>query len=241
MTSGSGFDVDAVVLDIEGTTSATGFVVDVLYPYARERFGTLLDSRGEEPEVARALAQVRELAGEPDADAGRVEKVLGEWADADRKATPLKTLQGILWAEGFARGELVSHFYPEVIDVLRGWAADGVRLYVYSSGSVGAQRAWFTYSPEGSLMDLVSGFYDTENAGPKQEPGSYRAISAAVGVHPGRTLFLSDRLGELDAARDAGWRTVGVRRAGEPYFAAGVGGHAEVSAFDEISLARSVR
>ncbi|MEV2254581.1 acireductone synthase [Streptomyces sp. NPDC050147] len=231
--------VDAVVLDIEGTTSATGFVVDVLYPYARERFGALLASRGDEPEVARAVAQVRELAGEPDADTGRVEKILGEWVDADRKATPLKTLQGILWAEGFARGELISHFYPEVIDVLRGWAADGVRLYVYSSGSVAAQRAWFTYTPEGSLLDLVSGFYDTENAGPKQEPGSYRAISAAVGVDPGRTLFLSDRLGELDAARDAGWRVVGVRRAGEPYFAAGVGGHPEAAAFDEISLVRN--
>ncbi|GAA1884937.1 acireductone synthase [Streptomyces durmitorensis] len=241
--------VDAVVLDIEGTTSATGFVVDVLYPYARERFGALLASRGDEPEVARAVAQVRELAGEPGADAGRVEQILGAWVDADRKATPLKTLQGILWAEGFARGELVSHFYPEVIGVLRGWSADGdgdgggVRLYVYSSGSVAAQRAWFTYSPEGSLMELVSGFYDTENAGPKQEPDSYRAISAAVGVDPGRTLFLSDRLGELDAARDAGWLTVGVRRAGEPYFAAGVGGHPEAAAFDEISFVstRSVR
>ncbi|MEV8316931.1 acireductone synthase [Streptomyces sp. NPDC059900] len=233
--------VDAAVLDIEGTTSATGFVVDVLYPYARERFGALLAARGDEPEVARAVAQVRELAGEPDADAARVEKILGEWVDADRKATPLKTLQGILWAEGFARGELVSHFYPEVIDVLRGWAADGVRLYVYSSGSVAAQRAWFTYSPEGSLMDLVSGFYDTENAGPKQEAGSYRAISAAVGAEPGRTLFLSDRLGELDAAVDAGWHVVGVRRAGEPYFAAGVGGHPEAAGFDEISVARSVR
>ncbi|WP_409056690.1 acireductone synthase [Streptomyces sp. SYP-A7185] len=246
MTSGPGttrteFDVDAVVLDIEGTTSATGFVVDVLYPYARERFGALLAARGEEPEVARAVAQVRELAAEPDADAGRVEKILGEWADADRKATPLKTLQGVLWAEGFARGELVSHFYPEVIGVLRAWAADGTRLYVYSSGSVAAQRAWFTYSPEGSLMDLVSGFYDTENAGPKQEADSYRAISAAIGVAADRTLFLSDRLGELDAARDAGWRTVGVRRAGEPYFAAGVGGHPQAAAFDEISLARSVR
>lgn len=231
--------VDAVVLDIEGTTSATGFVVDVLYPYARERFGELLASRGDEPAVARAVAQVRELAGEPDADAGRVEKILGEWVDADRKATPLKTLQGILWAEGFARGELVSHFYPEVIGVLRGWAADGVRLYVYSSGSVAAQRAWFTCSPEGSLMELVSGFYDTENAGPKQEPESYRTISATVGVAAERTLFLSDRLGELDAARDAGWLTVGVRRAGEPYFAAGVGGHPEAAAFDEISLVRN--
>ncbi|MGV9880269.1 acireductone synthase [Streptomyces sp. NPDC003006] len=230
------FDVDAVVLDIEGTTSATGFVVDVLYPYARERFGALLASRGGEPEVARAVARVRAEIGEPDADADRVEKVLGEWIDEDRKATPLKTLQGILWAEGFARGDLVSHFYADVIPVLRRWHADGVRLYVYSSGSVAAQRAWFAHSPEGDLLGLVSGLYDTENAGPKQEPDSYRAIASSTGADPGRLLFLSDRPGELDAARAAGWRTAGVRRAGEPYFAAGVGDHPEAALFTEITL-----
>ncbi|MBM7168217.1 acireductone synthase [Streptomyces sp. G44] len=230
------FDVDAVVLDIEGTTSATGFVVDVLYPYARERFGALLSSRGGEPQVARAVAQVRAETGEPDADAARVEQVLGEWLDEDRKATPLKTLQGILWAEGFARGELVSHFYPDVLPVLRRWHAEGLRLYVYSSGSVAAQRAWFAHSPEGDLLGLVSGLYDTVNAGPKQEPDSYRAIAADTGDVPGRLLFLSDRPGELDAARAAGWRTAGVRRAGEPYADAEFGDHAQVSGFSEITL-----
>ncbi|MEU5582208.1 acireductone synthase [Streptomyces huasconensis] len=230
------FDVDAVVLDIEGTTSATGFVVDVLYPYARERFGELLAARGAEPEVARAVDQVRAEIGEPGADAARVEKVLGEWIDEDRKATPLKTLQGILWAEGFARGELVSHFYPDVIEVLRRWHADGVRLYVYSSGSVAAQRAWFAHSPEGDLLGLVSGLYDTVNAGPKQESGSYRAIAADTGDAAGRLLFLSDRPGELDAARAAGWRTAGVRRAGEPYADAEFGDHVQVSGFSEITL-----
>ncbi|MEV7193074.1 acireductone synthase [Streptomyces sp. NPDC093510] len=235
MTDQNLYGVDAVVLDIEGTTSATGFVVDVLYPYARERFGELLASRGDEPAVARAVAQVRAEIGEPDADAGRVEKVLGEWVDADRKATPLKTLQGILWAEGFARGELVSHFYPDVIPVLRRWHADGVRLYVYSSGSVAAQRAWFAHSAEGDLLELVSGLYDTENAGPKQEADSYRAIASSTGVTPGRLLFLSDRPGELDAARAAGWRTVGVRRAGEPYADADFGDHPQVPAFSGIA------
>ncbi|MGH4030731.1 acireductone synthase [Actinomycetota bacterium Odt1-20B] len=231
--------VDAVVLDIEGTTSATGFVVDVLYPYAAERFGALLAERGEEPEVARAVAQVRAELGEPDADAARVEKALLGWVAEDRKATPLKTLQGILWAEGFARGDLVSHFYPDVIPVLRRWQADGLRLYVYSSGSVAAQRAWFAHSPEGELLGLVGGLFDTENAGPKQEAGSYRVIAESVGVPAERLLFLSDRPGELDAAREAGWLTVGVRRAGEPYFAAGVGDHPEAAAFDEITLVRS--
>jgi enolase-phosphatase E1 len=229
--------VDAVVLDIEGTTSATGFVTEVLYPYARARFGELLTERAAEPAVARAVAQVRELTGDPTAGPAEIEKTLDAWLDEDRKATPLKTLQGVVWAEGFARGELVSHFYDDVLPALRAWHAAGVRLYVYSSGSVAAQRAWFASSPEGDLTGLVSGLYDTENAGPKQEPESYRRIAAAAGTPAGRLLFLSDRPGELDAARAAGWRTVGVRRPGEPYYAQGVGDHPAVGTFDEITIA----
>ncbi|MFJ8108715.1 acireductone synthase [Streptomyces sp. NPDC096132] len=233
------YAVDAVVLDIEGTTSATGFVVDVLYPYSRARFAELLTERAAEPEVARAIAQVRELTGEPDADAAAIEKTLNAWLDDDRKATPLKTLQGIVWAEGFARGDLVSHFYDDVVPALRAWHAAGLRLYVYSSGSVSAQRAWFTNSPEGDLMPLVSGLYDTENAGPKQEAAAYRRIAEAAGVAPDRLLFLSDRPGELDAAREAGWHAVGIRRPGEPYYEQGVGDHAQAGTFDEITVSRS--
>ncbi|MFG2376343.1 acireductone synthase [Streptomyces sp. NPDC048504] len=233
------FAVDAVVLDIEGTTSATGFVVDVLYPYSRSRFAALLAERSEDPAVARAVAQVRELTGEPDADAVQIEKTLNTWLDEDRKATPLKTLQGIIWSEGFARGDLVSHFYDDVVPALRAWHTAGLRLYVYSSGSVAAQRAWFTSSPEGDLLPLVSGLYDTENAGPKQDPASYRRIADATGVEPSRLLFLSDRPGELDAAVAAGWHAVGVRRPGEPYFEQGVGDHAQAGTFDEIGITSS--
>lgn len=233
------FAVDAVVLDIEGTTSATGFVVDVLYPYSRSRFAELLAERSEDPAVARAVAQVRELTGDPDADAVQIEKTLNTWLDEDRKATPLKTLQGIIWSEGFARGDLVSHFYDDVVPALRTWHTAALRLYVYSSGSVAAQRAWFTSSPEGDLLPLVSGLYDTENAGPKQDPESYRRIAEATGIAPSRLLFLSDRPGELDAAVAAGWHAVGVRRPGEPYFEQGVGDHAQAGAFDEIGITSS--
>ncbi|WP_327182138.1 acireductone synthase [Streptomyces sp. NBC_01334] len=236
---GPTYDVDAVVLDIEGTTSATGFVVDVLYPYSRARFAELLTERAEEPAVARAIAQVRELTGEPDADAAAIEKTLNAWLDEDRKATPLKSLQGVVWSEGFARGDLVSHFYDDVVPRLRAWHAAGLRLYVYSSGAVSAQRAWFANSPAGDLTSLLSGLYDTENAGPKQEPESYRRIAGATGVAADRTLFLSDRPGELDAAREAGWHTVGVRRPGEPYFEQGVGDHAQAGTFDEITVSNS--
>ncbi|WP_328743248.1 acireductone synthase [Streptomyces caniferus] len=234
------FEADAVVLDIEGTTSATGFVTEVLYPYSRERLGRLLVERGDESDVRRATDQVRELLGEPEADAARVEQALTGWLDEDRKATPLKTLQGILWSEGFARGELVSHFYDDVVPVLRRWRAAGLRQYVYSSGSVAAQRAWFAHSPNGDLLPLMEGFFDTENAGPKQSADAYRTITAAIAIRPGRTLFLSDRPAELDAARTAGWYTAGVRRPGEPYYDHGTGGHPEVRSFDHITVGSSV-
>ncbi|MFC9927910.1 acireductone synthase [Streptomyces sp. NPDC127190] len=237
------FEADCVVLDIEGTTSATGFVVDVLYPYAQARFGALLSERADDPDVRDAVDRIRELAGEPDADAARIEQVLGAWVSEDRKASPLKKLQGILWSEGFAKGELVSHFYDDVIPAIRAWHARRVRLFVYSSGSVAAQRSWFAHSPHGDLMPLVEGLFDTENAGPKVSSDSYRAISKSIAAAPERTLFLSDRTAELDAARSADWLTLRIRRPGEPYYEQDTGEHPEALSFADIDVtsARSAR
>ncbi|MFH8368215.1 acireductone synthase [Streptomyces sp. NPDC018031] len=232
------FTARSVVLDIEGTISATGFVVSELYPYSRARFGSLLTDRAAEPEVSRAVRQIRELIGEPDADSALLERTLCRWLDEDRKAAPLKTLQGIIWSEGFARGDLVSDFYPDVIPALRRWHAAGIRLISYSSGSVAAQLAWYRSTPDGDLLPLLDGLYDTENAGPKQSPGSYRAIAADLAAAPGSLLYLSDRRAELDAARAAGWSTLGVRRPGERYYGEGVGDHPETASFDRIGIGR---
>ncbi|MGW5213785.1 acireductone synthase [Streptomyces sp. NPDC004051] len=230
------FEADCVVLDIEGTTSATGYVVDVLYPYARARFGALLKERAAEPAVRVAVDQIRQLIDEPGADVARVEQVLNDWSDEDRKVTPLKTLQGILWSEGFAKGELIAHFYDDVVPAIRTWHAQGVRLFVYSSGSVAAQRAWFAHSDQGNLLPLLDGQYDTENAGPKHSPDSYRTITGSIAAAPDRTLFLSDRVAELDAAKSAHWLTLGVRRRGEPYYAQGTGGHPETGSFADVDV-----
>jgi enolase-phosphatase E1 len=223
-----------IVVDIEGTTSATGFVVDHLYPYSRARFGDWIAGRGDDPDVARAVAQVRNLIGEPEAGGDRVVKALNDWLDRDEKATPLKTLQGRIWADGFASGELMSHFFPDVIPVLREWHAAGHRLHAFSSRSVSAQIAWFGHSPEGDLLPLFTGHFDTENGGPKRVATSYEKIARTLGAAPERIVFLSDLLAELDAARTAGWHTIGVRRPGERHYAEGVGDHPEVASFAEI-------
>jgi enolase-phosphatase E1 len=225
-----------VVIDIEGTTGAAAFVVDRLYPYAARRLPGWLDEHGADPDIARAVAQVRELIGAPAAGVPEVVAALLDWQAADQKVTPLKTVQGKIWENGFASGELTSHFYPDAIPALRAWKAAGKDLYVFSSGSVAAQRSWFGHSPEGDLRPLLSGHFDTENAGPKRAADSYRAIAAATGADPAATVFLSDLVDELDAARAAGWHTAGVRRPGEPYYERGVGDHLEVAALTDLDL-----
>jgi enolase-phosphatase E1 len=232
--------ITSVVLDIEGTTSSTGFVHQTLYPYSRERFATWVAANLHRPDVAAQIEHVRTLAGEPRADLERVVWWLHHWLDGDQKITPLKAFQGWIWAEGFAAGHLVSHFFDDAIPAIRQWHAAGKRLYVFSSGSVAAQLAWFGNTPDGDLLPLFSGHFDTENAGPKRVPASYRTIAGAVGRPPGELVFFSDLVAELDAAREAGWHTVGVRRAGDQHYEAGVGDHLAVESFDEVDLSGDV-
>jgi enolase-phosphatase E1 len=210
-------DVDHVVVDIEGTTSASAYVFDVLFPYAAERFPAWLDQHAGEAATDRIVTEIAQEAGLVNPSHDEVVATLRAWVAEDRKATPLKELQGLIWQEGFASGELVSDFFPDALVVLRQWHSAGLPISVYSSGSVLAQRNWYTHSPEGNLSSWISGYYDTANAGPKREPSSYRAIAEAIDAEPSHLLFCSDVVAELDAASDAGWQVVRVRRSGEPH------------------------
>jgi enolase-phosphatase E1 len=125
--------------------------------------------------------------------------------------TPLKTLQGLIWAEGYARGDLRGHVYDDALVALRAWHARGVALYVYSSGSVAAQKLLFGHAEAGDLTGLFTGFFDT-TVGGKLVASSYHAIARSIGVSPGDILFLSDHVGELDAARTAGLATTWIDR-----------------------------
>jgi enolase-phosphatase E1 len=224
-----------VVIDIEGTTSPTAYVTDHLYPYSADRLAGWIARHADDPATRRALTQVRDLIADPGAGADRVVATLLGWIAANQKITPLKTLQGLIWDRGFADGELAAPFYPDAIPALHAWKAAGQDIYVFSSGSVAAQRAWFGHSTEGDLRSLISGYFDTENAGPKREPTSYQSIAAATGASPRQTVFLSDLVAELDAAREAGWHTVRVRRPGEKY-SGDAGTHLESSSLAGVDL-----
>ena len=230
-----------VVLDIEGTTGAAGYVHGELYDYARPRLGPWIDSHADDPDVAAAVTTTRADAGLPeDAGTDAVVAALHAWMDGDVKATPLKTLQGQIWAAGYAAGELSSHFFDDVVPQLRAWHDRGVHLAVFSSGSVASQVPWFRHAPAGDLTPLVDAYFDTVNAGPKREPASYDAIAAALGRAPADLLFLSDLPAELHAARAAGWQVVGVRREGEPNAGADFGDLPVIGSFDELDVEAAV-
>lgn len=230
--------VHTVVLDIEGTTGSAGHVHDVLFPYARERFaGWFADRRSAAARaaVSDALDAVRADARDPALTEAGAVALLQRWTDDDVKMPSLKAVQAAIWAAGYADGTLTGHVYPEVPGAVAAWRERGIAVHVYSSGSVDAQRNWFTHSNHGDLSGLVCGYHDLTTAGGKRSATSYRKITAAIGTAPRHTVFLSDVAAELDAAAQAGWRTVGVRRDDDPR-GPDVPGHRTVSALDQLDL-----
>jgi enolase-phosphatase E1 len=201
--------VRAVVTDIEGTTTSLAFVKDVLFPYARRSIPTFV--REHAVELEEIATEVRAAAGKQTLGTQDMIDVLLQWMDEDRKITPLKSLQGLIWRQGYESGQLRSHVYEDAVRGLQRWHSGGLRLCVYSSGSIPAQKLLFAHTPYGDLTSLFSGYFDT-TTGPKLAAESYHEIARALTLPNRSIVFLSDHAGEIDAAAAAGMQTVLVAR-----------------------------
>ena len=204
--------IRAIVTDIEGTTSSLSFVKEVLFPYARQRMQAFVRVQAAQPAVRSQLLAVSEAVGRPLSEDEAITQLV-RWIDEDKKITPLKALQGMIWETGYRHGDFQGHVYDDAVLGLREWKERGLALYVYSSGSVYAQKLLFGFSTHGDLTPLFSGYYDT-TIGTKREATAYRNISQDIGIAPGEILFLSDIREELDAAQTAGLQTYWLVRAG---------------------------
>jgi len=210
----------AILTDIEGTTSSIAFVTEVLFPYARVRLPSYVAAHRDQ--CAAILAEVAAIEpGDPIA-------TLLRWIDEDRKATPLKTLQGLIWEGGFTSGAFTSHVYLDALAGLRRWHDAGIALHVYSSGSVFAQKLLFGHSEFGDLTPLFSGWFDTTSGG-KRETASYTRIAASIGAAPADILFLSDTPAEIAAARGAGMQALLIARDDGDS-----GGDGDIASFDAV-------
>ena len=217
----------AIVTDIEGTTSSIAFVHETLFPYARARLAGFVADNADR--LASELAQVQDEVDQPALDLDECIAQLLAWQDADRKIAPLKAIQGMIWADGYADGTLTGHVYPDAVAGLERWHAQGIALYIYSSGSVAAQKLLFAHTAADDLTPLFSGYFDT-GVGGKREADSYREIARQIDLPASDILFLSDVDAELAAARDAGFAVTLVVRDGQ----ANDQGYPAVSNFDAI-------
>ncbi|AMV31459.1 Phosphatase [Pirellula sp. SH-Sr6A] len=237
--------VQHVLLDIEGTVADVRFVYNIMFPFAKRHMKEFLLHHWNEPATQEAMAQVAADAGldsrswlpnhssDFERTAEKVDTHLQALMASDSKATGLKQLQGLVWQDGFHRGELRAELFPDVLPALQAWKQLGLGLSIYSSGSVLAQKLFFGHTTQGDVSPLLSHYFDTQ-MGKKQDPESYSRIAEEMGIAPGAILFLSDVAAELDAAIAAGMLAVATIRDGNKPLDTTFTG-ASVCSFDEIA------
>ncbi|XP_012272163.1 enolase-phosphatase E1 [Orussus abietinus] len=218
-----------ILLDIEGTTTSIGFVKETLFSYARDNVKKYIEAHWEEDEFKADLEKLKEQAVKDEEEhvdgivpiisttneeerESLIKNILWQM-DNDRKTGALKQLQGHMWREAYKSGTIKGHVYDDVPKALQQWTSAGRKVYVYSSGSVEAQKLLFGHSDHGDLLKHFSGHFDTE-VGPKQEASSYKNILSKIGAEPSSVLFFTDVVKEARAAKEAGLSTIVVTREG---------------------------
>jgi enolase-phosphatase E1 len=220
-----------ILLDIEGTTTPIDFVYKTLFPFARARMKDYLRRNWGAPEIQSDLEQLRAehsadvaqglnppalAAFEGESSSARIESAAAyvHWLmDRDRKSTPLKSIQGKIWQEGYQAGELFSEVFDDVPPAFARWRRQNKLICIYSSGSALAQKLLFANTIAGDLTGCIYRYFDT-TIGHKIEARSYLRIAEELRSAPAEIVFISDVIAELDAARAAGMKTILATRPG---------------------------
>lgn len=204
------------LFDVEGTTTDIKFVHDVLFPYSKKCMKDYVTNHQNDPAVAKAIEEVKATVFKEEnkkIELNEVINTLLNWIAQDRKHPALKEIQGLIWDVGYSKNDFKGHVYPDVKPFFKSILESGLKVGIYSSGSVHAQKLIFGYSLEGDLTPMISYYFDT-SVGMKREDSSYFNIAKEVNITPSEIHFFSDIPEELIAARAAGFGTTQVLRPG---------------------------
>lgn len=226
--------IKTIITDIEGTTSSLSFVKDVLFPYAAQNLVSFIEANQNKEEVKIILEKAKEDANLQNQ---QVAEAMLEWIKLDKKIGSLKELQGLIWEAGYKQGDFKGHIYEDAYNKLKQWQEEGIKIYIYSSGSVKAQQLLFGHTEYGDLNNLFSGYFDTK-IGHKKETQSYKNIVKQIEANGDSStmLFLSDIEAELDAAKEAGMQTIQLVRDVD---IDSNSKHKQLSSFSEIEINRT--
>jgi enolase-phosphatase E1 len=221
--------VHIILLDIEGTTTPIDFIYQTLFPYASRKMESFICKHFKEPEV---MSLIQQLYTQHQIDERQglqpptwIDKAAASAADdklqllhsvvaysrwlisKDSKCTPLKSLQGKIWQEGYTTGELHGLVYPDVPAAFERWRRHKRQICIYSSGSILAQQLLFSSIAYGDLTQYIAAFFDT-SIGPKTQTESYRKIAEWLARNPCDFLFISDSIKEVKSAHGAGMKPI---------------------------------
>lgn len=211
-------DAKILLLDVEGCTTSIAFVKEGLFPYVLERIEGYVESleHDEKTKIDHDLGEeVNQAGGEQDPTItamtslnSRIVAKVRYLVSNDVKAAALKDLQGKMWKAGYESGLIQGHVYSDFPPMLQWMKKCDVKVYIYSSGSIQAQKLLFSHSTAGDLCPMLAGHFDIPTAGSKRVPDSYQNIAAQLGVEAWEIVFVSDAEGELVAAQQAGMTPV---------------------------------
>ncbi|GAA4878398.1 acireductone synthase [Ferrimonas pelagia] len=203
--------IKAIIVDTAGTTTDFQFIKEVLFSYSEQAMPAFIANNRNDFAIANLLDDVQELAGKKDLNTDELVDLLVAWIHDDSKATAIKTLQGLIWQQGYLSGDFKGHVYADAVRMLKQWQSSGKRLYSFSSSSADAQELLFRHSDQGDISGLFYGHFDTM-LGQKNDVQAYKNILNTISLRPKQVLYLSDELAELNAAREAGLNTYQIVR-----------------------------
>lgn len=225
--------IKAIILDIEGTITPISFVKDVLFPYSYRELEGFLKSHWEDEEIKKICDDIRAIEGR-ELSFDDIVATLKKWITEDRKITPLKQIQGLIWEEGYKSGQIKGYIYPDAYEKMIQWYRDGIKLYIYSSGSVKAQKLLFSHTNYGDITYLFSGYFDT-NIGSKLEARSYSNIAELIDTPAEEILFISDNPQEIVACKEAQLKVIRIVRENDAKFIEDFP-YLQISSFHDIDL-----
>ncbi len=225
--------IKALLVDIEGTISPISFVKNVMFPYSERELEKFLKENKDKEEIKKIISDIKKEIGEELTLDGIIE-VLKDWIHSDKKISPLKELQGYIWEAGFKNGELKAPIYEDAYQKLKEWKEKGFKIYIYSSGSVKAQKLFFSHSEFGNILNIFDGHFDTK-IGNKKDKSSYFRIADQIGLKPDEILFLSDNSEEIVASIQAGMKAIKLSRPNDTEFINDFP-YPQVKSFKEINL-----
>ena len=197
-------DYSALVLDIEGTVCPISFVKDTLFPYFVNKVPSIINELDQQDDTVKQILSQFKID-----DKNELTKYILGLVSNDIKDPILKQLQGYIWAEGYNSGEIKAPVYKDSIDLINRHS----NVYIYSSGSVKAQKLLFGHVADTidstksiDMQNEINGYFDINTSGAKIDSQSYINILKDIKMTdtPEKVLFLSDNPKELDAAKKAG-------------------------------------